>query len=338
MNVRRNSDVIAGLVALAWVPALAADELKPTDETLKALLAAATQSHNAYDWRKADNPLPTPAAVLIPAFFEYADLRKSGTDAVIALDWVSEHASEAQPDPEKAAALVAEATRRLEKMDAGNQTVKESIAYAEYTRGYLLYLGQTPMDFRSHDAVQTIVTDEKRIAAALSAFKKAAAADPEGRSGRRAAEFIPEIERQRPGTKAPDLIGTTADGRPVRVSDYKGKIVVLKFWGGEYGTTGDQFESEREVLRQMKSRGGVVLLGETAGIGAAVTIAEWTDPDATIKAGTQAAQPGGMSTAWSIRGLPQTYVIDGDGVVRLASFSQRTGKLRETVEALLKRP
>lgn len=335
-RVRRNSEIaVAVLGMMGFCHCAAADELKPTDETLKALLAAARQANNAYDWQNRENRLPRPHAVLIPAFLAYADLRRAGTDAIIALDWVAENAGHAERDAVKAATIIAGVTERLETMDQSNKTVRESIAFAEYMRGNLLYLEQQATGFRSHDAVESPITDEKRVDESLAAFKKAAAANPDGEYGKRAAEFIPEIEHQRPGRKAPERIGADPAGKPVRVGDFKGKVVVVKFWGSWYGTAGDQFESEREALRRYRDRGVVVVLAETMGPGTPVRVTLLSEPDAKVDSAAVAAKEGERNSDWSLRGLPQTYVIDGDGVVRFVSYSQTNEKLVDAVKGLL---
>jgi len=33
------------------------------------------------------------------------------------------------------------------------------------------------------------------------------------------------------GTEAPDIVGEDTDGKPMKLSDYRGKVVVLDFWG-----------------------------------------------------------------------------------------------------------
>lgn len=35
----------------------------------------------------------------------------------------------------------------------------------------------------------------------------------------------------RVGETAPDIVGEDTDGKPMKLSDYKGKVVVLDFWG-----------------------------------------------------------------------------------------------------------
>ncbi|GAB2690326.1 TlpA disulfide reductase family protein [Mucilaginibacter koreensis] len=46
-------------------------------------------------------------------------------------------------------------------------------------------------------------------------------------------KFIQQMERVKPvsiGHKAPDFSSTTIDGKPIKLSDYKGKYVMLDFW------------------------------------------------------------------------------------------------------------
>ncbi|MCK5942658.1 MAG: redoxin domain-containing protein [Planctomycetes bacterium] len=38
-------------------------------------------------------------------------------------------------------------------------------------------------------------------------------------------------ERLQVGMVAPDIAGEDLDGKPFKLSDYRGKVVVLDFWG-----------------------------------------------------------------------------------------------------------
>jgi hypothetical protein len=40
-----------------------------------------------------------------------------------------------------------------------------------------------------------------------------------------------EIRRLQPGQPAPETVGADIDGRPFKLSDYRGKVVLLDFWG-----------------------------------------------------------------------------------------------------------
>ena len=42
---------------------------------------------------------------------------------------------------------------------------------------------------------------------------------------------VPLVSGPRIGRPAPEIIGEDIDGVPMRLSDYRGKVVVLDFWG-----------------------------------------------------------------------------------------------------------
>jgi hypothetical protein len=53
----------------------------------------------------------------------------------------------------------------------------------------------------------------------------------QGTLGQQAERGLYEIRHLSVGMVAPEIVGTDIDGRPMRLSDYQGKIVLLWFWG-----------------------------------------------------------------------------------------------------------
>jgi peroxiredoxin len=47
----------------------------------------------------------------------------------------------------------------------------------------------------------------------------------------KAAGELFEIRNLAIGKTAPDIVGDDLDGKPLKLSDYRGKVVVLDFWG-----------------------------------------------------------------------------------------------------------
>jgi len=62
-----------------------------------------------------------------------------------------------------------------------------------------------------------------------------------------------------PGDQAPDFTLSDLGGRPVSLSDYRGKVVLLNFWGTFCGPCRTEMPSLNNLYREMKDRGFVVL-------------------------------------------------------------------------------
>jgi hypothetical protein len=73
-------------------------------------------------------------------------------------------------------------------------------------------------------------TDEEKKAG-RTVLERVAKEYPESRWGRRAAGTLHELDRLQVGMVAPDFAGKDAEGRTLRLSDFRGKVVLLDFWG-----------------------------------------------------------------------------------------------------------
>ena len=72
--------------------------------------------------------------------------------------------------------------------------------------------------------------DEVKGSEALAMLREVQEADPEG-LGRRIEGEINRLLYLRLGAVAPDFEGVTVDGETFRLSDYRGKVTVVDFWG-----------------------------------------------------------------------------------------------------------
>ena len=65
----------------------------------------------------------------------------------------------------------------------------------------------------------------------LADLRKALALDPRGAFAKRAEGILFEAEHLAIGCVAPDIVGKDTDGVKFRLHDYKGKVILLDFWG-----------------------------------------------------------------------------------------------------------
>jgi hypothetical protein len=66
---------------------------------------------------------------------------------------------------------------------------------------------------------------------ALKLFRKVLAERPDTPYAKLAKSYIFEIEKLQIGMIAPDIVGEDADGNEIKLSSFRGQVVVLDFWG-----------------------------------------------------------------------------------------------------------
>ncbi len=116
------------------------------------------------------------------------------------------------------------------------------------------------------------------------------------------------------GNPAPEIEGPDLDDRPLKLSDHRGKVVVLAFWGSWCGPCMAAIPQERELARRLQGK-PFVLLGVNAR----------EKPEAARKAVRDAAitwpswhdgEEGGIVDRYHIRSFPTVFVIDARGNIR----------------------
>ena len=131
------------------------------------------------------------------------------------------------------------------------------------------------------------------------------------------------------GTMAPDFTTTDLAGKPVKLSDYRGKVVVLDFWATWCGPCIASMPHTNEVAAHYRDQGVVVLGSCTSDTRAAfekwVQANQKTYPDFIFSHDPADRTPASASLKlYGVNAIPQQFVID------------RTGKIVALVTGYLK--
>jgi len=103
------------------------------------------------------------------------------------------------------------------------KTLGEKSPHAEVRGNALLRLAEIRMDAGENEAALTLLRDVKAKYGEVPWWR--------GTLGQKADSDIFEVEHLGIGKEAPEISGEDLDGKPMKLSDFRGKVVVLDFWG-----------------------------------------------------------------------------------------------------------
>lgn len=138
------------------------------------------------------------------------------------------------------------------------------------------------------------------------------------------------------GEAAPDFIFKDRNGKTLRLTDFRGKVVVINFWASWCLPCREEMPDLQAVYDEYQEQGLVVLginttyLDSLENAYAFIDDLRLTFPIVFDETGEVAEQ------SYLVRGLPTSFWVDQDGIVRLAVVGAMTReKMVDTVHQLL---
>jgi thiol-disulfide isomerase/thioredoxin len=154
--------------------------------------------------------------------------------------------------------------------------------------------------------------------------------------GKRAETALFEMRHLGIGKKAPEIEGEDLDGKPLKLSDYRGKVILLDFWGSWCGPCRVMMPHARELAKRLEGK-PFALVGVNSDETRDKAKALIEKEGITWRSFWNGGGPGGpISTRWNIQGWPTLYLIDHEGVIRhkfIGSPGEKT--LDEAVDELI---
>ena len=224
------------MFALLVAPALG-DDAQTAFDALKKEYDAAVQEFfrpareaQAKGEKYQLDPTKHPNTTYVAKFAEFAKANPKTDAAAAALVMVLRMTQDEAKRDEAAAVLLRDHLESAAMKDAvyglkpdGLKTVAEKSPHAEAKGHALLRLAE----------IAAQAGEEKDALALYREVKQKYADVPwwRGTLGQRADAAIFEMENLGIGKTAPEVEGEDIDGKPMKLSDFKGKVVVLDFWG-----------------------------------------------------------------------------------------------------------
>jgi peroxiredoxin len=132
-----------------------------------------------------------------------------------------------------------------------------------------------------------------------------------------AAESMTPLDGKAP---APDFTLPDVDGNAVRLSDFRGKVVIVNFWATWCPPCRFEMPSLQRAWEKLKDDGGVVIAVHVGGKEDEVwQFMSSYDLSFPIVLDTDSS----VIKAWPVKGLPTTLVVDPEGLIRYRAIGGR---------------
>jgi peroxiredoxin len=135
--------------------------------------------------------------------------------------------------------------------------------------------------------------------------------------GEVAAARLDDMRNLAVGKLAPDFEGTGADGKPIKLSDHRGKVTVIVYWFSGCGPCLRDIPHERELAQKMKGRPftllGVVTDGRAEEARKVIAAEKMAWPN-LVQGGDRVAE------LYHVRSNPSYFIIDAKGVIRSKGY------------------
>jgi thiol-disulfide isomerase/thioredoxin len=136
-----------------------------------------------------------------------------------------------------------------------------------------------------------------------------------GRLGEAAKRALYEMRDLAVGKPAPDIMADDLEGRPMKLSDFRGRVVVVNFWATWCGPCMELIPHERELVKRLEAK-PFVLLGVNGDEERDKARQAVRREGMTWQSWWDGGNEGSIATRWNVRGWPAIYVLDRQGIIR----------------------
>jgi peroxiredoxin len=133
------------------------------------------------------------------------------------------------------------------------------------------------------------------------------------------AKMLFEMMNLQVGCEAPEIEGKDADGVPFKLSDYRGKYVIVIFWGGWCHACHGTLPLMNQAAAQLKDKNGVVI-GVNTDIETEAKKA-LADYQVSFRNVLDNTSSGPNTSLYNLRNFPTLYLIDPKGVIAIKNGS-----------------
>jgi thiol-disulfide isomerase/thioredoxin len=137
------------------------------------------------------------------------------------------------------------------------------------------------------------------------------------------------------GKTVPEIEGEDIDGKKFKLSDYKGKVVLVDFWGNWCPPCRAAYPHNRELIKRYEDK-PFVLLGVNSDDDKETIKKAMAKEENTWRYWFDGGKRGPIAKKFNVQGWPTFYLIDHKGVIRMRSVGAPDhAELDKALEELL---
>lgn len=243
--------------------------------------------------------------------------------------WLIQNADSHTESDEQRRALRLELFDRIVQRHADELWLVDAISEAdtmvdELSMGAVLELGARLLERSTQPSVRAVAlyemaglasrdeSDDVRVAYAVELLERLVREQPTHQLARAATARIFELKNLRIGSIAPEVVVPTLDGRELRLTDYRGRVLLVVFWGYGFGGTRSLASLLERFTEVMPEDRFTVLGANTDEISEALrerVREEGLGWDHVYLDGPSATWP----ATWGVNRYPTTFLLDEEG-------------------------
>jgi thiol-disulfide isomerase/thioredoxin len=120
------------------------------------------------------------------------------------------------------------------------------------------------------------------------------------------------------GKTVPEIEGEDIDGKKFKLSDYRGKVVLVDFWGHWCGPCRAAYPHNRDLIKRLEDK-PFVLLGVNSDDEKDTIKKAMAKEENTWRYWFDGGKRGPIAKKFNVQGWPTFYLIDHKGVIRMRS-------------------
>ncbi len=133
--------------------------------------------------------------------------------------------------------------------------------------------------------------------------------------GQEAEGFLFELRNLQVGCTLPEIDGADLDGKPMKLSEFRGKVMVLNFWAGWCSPCMRMVPAEKALVDRMKGR-PFVLVGYNGNRELAKAKTDVEKNGINWRSFWDGGPRGETAAKWGVHEWPTVFVVDAKGVIR----------------------